>query len=135
MKRTVNLIPVRALQSFNRYHCAKLVLDSLVFFDDPAMNRMSVAICSILAAKISTCETSSLGAEPMYMKRLLRIVKTKVCTKLNQEPSAVEIFLGDFDSNFFVNMSQIDSRLTSDQRRECRHHDEVHALCSVEFDR
>ncbi|OQR66240.1 protein zyg-11B-like [Tropilaelaps mercedesae] len=64
--------------SFDRYHCAKLVMDSLVFFDDPAMNRMSVAICSILAAKISTCETSSLGAEPMYMKRLLRIVKAKI---------------------------------------------------------
>src|SRR5437016_764741 len=71
---TVNVI----LQSFDRYHCAKLVMDSLVFFDEPAMNRMSVAICSILAAKISTCETSSLGAEPMYMKRLLRIVKAKV---------------------------------------------------------
>lgn len=66
--------------TFDRYHCARLVMDSLLAFDDPSMNRMSVAICSILAAKISTSETSSLGAKPEYMERLLRIVKTKVFT-------------------------------------------------------
>ncbi|KAM7287261.1 protein zyg-11 homolog B [Ixodes scapularis] len=64
--------------TFDRYHCARLVMDSLVAFDDPSMNRMSVAICSILAAKISTSETSSLGAKPLYMERLLRIVKSKL---------------------------------------------------------
>ncbi|KAK8771440.1 hypothetical protein V5799_025316 [Amblyomma americanum] len=53
-------------------------MDSLLAFDDPSMNRMSVAICSILAAKISTSETSSLGAKPEYMERLLRIVKSKL---------------------------------------------------------
>lgn len=31
-----------------KYRCAKLVLDSLCAFEDPSMNRMSVAICSIL---------------------------------------------------------------------------------------
>ncbi|KAL1415664.1 hypothetical protein MTO96_029084 [Rhipicephalus appendiculatus] len=64
--------------TFDRYHCARLVMDSLLAFDDPSMNRMSVAICSILAAKISTSETSSLGAKPEYMERLLRIVKSKL---------------------------------------------------------
>lgn len=64
--------------TFDRYHCAKLVMDSLVVFDDPSMNRMSVAICSILAAKISTSETSSLGAKPQYMERLLKIVQSKL---------------------------------------------------------
>ncbi|GFQ78435.1 protein zyg-11 homolog B [Trichonephila clavata] len=63
--------------SFNRYHCAELVMNSLMAFDDPAMNRMSVAICSILAARISTVETSNLGAKTNYMNRLLDIVKTK----------------------------------------------------------
>jgi len=64
--------------SFNKYKCAKLVMDCLCAFEDPSMNRMCVAICSILAAKISTAETSLLGARPEYMKKLLSIVKAKV---------------------------------------------------------
>lgn len=32
----------------DKFRCAKLVLDSLHFFNDIVMNRMSVAICSIL---------------------------------------------------------------------------------------
>lgn len=32
----------------DKFRCAKLVLDSLHFFNDVVMNRMSVAICSIL---------------------------------------------------------------------------------------
>lgn len=32
----------------DKFRCAKLVLDSLQFFNDIVMNRMSVAICSIL---------------------------------------------------------------------------------------
>lgn len=42
------------------------------------MNRMAVAVCSILAAKISTTETSALGAKPVYMETLLHIVRTRV---------------------------------------------------------
>ncbi|XP_076353569.1 protein zyg-11 homolog B-like [Tachypleus tridentatus] len=64
--------------SFDKYRCAKLVMESLVAFDDPSMNRMSVAICSILAAKISTAETSCLGAKPSFMERLLNIVQSKM---------------------------------------------------------
>lgn len=45
---------------------------------DPSMNRMAVAVCSILAAKISTLETSALGAKPVYMETLLHIVRTRV---------------------------------------------------------
>ncbi|XP_021002485.1 protein zyg-11 homolog [Parasteatoda tepidariorum] len=63
--------------TFDRYHCAELVMNSLLTFDDPAMNRMSVAICSILAARISTVETSNLGAKSGYMRRLLDIVRSK----------------------------------------------------------
>lgn len=42
------------------------------------MNRMAVAICSILAAKISTDETSTLGAKPIYMETLLTVIRSRV---------------------------------------------------------
>lgn len=56
-------------------------MNCLSAFDDSPMNRMSVAICSILAAKISTVETSMLGAQPRYMAKLLGMVKSKVLSK------------------------------------------------------
>ncbi|RZF46386.1 hypothetical protein LSTR_LSTR007919 [Laodelphax striatellus] len=64
----------------DKYRCARLVLNSLCAFDDASMNRMSVAICSILAAKISTSETSQLGAQPQYMRKLLELVRGKMVT-------------------------------------------------------
>ena len=39
-------------QTFDRFRCARLVMECLCSFDDTSMNRMSVAICSILAAKV-----------------------------------------------------------------------------------
>ncbi|XP_020298380.1 protein zyg-11 homolog B-like isoform X2 [Pseudomyrmex gracilis] len=68
--------------SFDKYRCARLVMNCLSTFDDPSTNRMSVAICSILAAKISTVETSMLGAQPQYMLKLLAMVRSKVESKL-----------------------------------------------------
>ncbi|XP_011497736.1 PREDICTED: protein zyg-11 homolog B [Ceratosolen solmsi marchali] len=68
--------------AFDKYRCAKLVMNCLSNFDDPSMNRMSVAICSILAAKISTVETSMLGAVPHYMSKLLSMVRSKVQSKI-----------------------------------------------------
>ncbi|XP_015380158.1 PREDICTED: protein zyg-11 homolog B-like [Diuraphis noxia] len=65
----------------DKFRCAKLVLDSLHYFNDIVMNRMSVAICSILAAKISTSETSQLGSNPRYMAKLLSIVYEKLSTR------------------------------------------------------
>lgn len=73
--------------TFDRYRCAKLVMECLCQFNDPSMNRMSVAICSILAAKISTDQTSSLGAKPRYMRKMLQLVKSKV------ESNAIDITL------------------------------------------
>ncbi|XP_011312713.1 protein zyg-11 homolog B isoform X2 [Fopius arisanus] len=67
--------------AFDKYRCAKLVMNCLSAFDDPSMNRMSVAICSILAAKISTVETSMLGAKPQYMSKLLSMVRSKIESK------------------------------------------------------
>ncbi|XP_043479584.1 protein zyg-11 homolog B-like [Leptopilina heterotoma] len=65
---------------FDKYRCARLVMNNLSAFNDSSMNRMSVAICSILAAKISTVETSMLGAQPQYMSKLLTMVRAKVET-------------------------------------------------------
>lgn len=64
--------------NFDRFRCAKLVLDALCAFEDVNMNRMAVAICSILAAKVSTEETSELGARPDYMRKLLAMVQNRV---------------------------------------------------------
>ena len=50
-------------QNFDRYRASKMVMDCLFIFDDPSMTRMSVAICSILAAKISTEQTTLLGTK------------------------------------------------------------------------
>ncbi|XP_064606209.1 protein zyg-11 homolog B-like [Liolophura sinensis] len=64
--------------NFDRFRCAKLVMECLCSFDDLSMSRMAVAICSILAAKISTEQTSILGAKGRYMKKLLKIVEDKI---------------------------------------------------------
>ncbi|XP_066260786.1 protein zyg-11 homolog B-like [Euwallacea similis] len=64
--------------TFDRFRCAKLVLDALCGFEDFNMNRMAVAICSILASKVSTEETSELGARPVYMRKLLSMVQSRV---------------------------------------------------------
>lgn len=66
--------------NFDRFKCAKLVLDALCTFEDVNMNRMAVAICSILAAKVSTKQTSELGATPKYMRKLLAMVQSRVDT-------------------------------------------------------
>lgn len=84
---------------FDRFVCAKLVLDSLCAFHDINMNRMAVAICGILAAKVrpttycwttlfecyfqvTTEETSELGANPQYMRKLLSMVQTRVANSM-----------------------------------------------------
>ncbi|CAH1111993.1 unnamed protein product [Psylliodes chrysocephalus] len=66
--------------NFDKFRCAKLVLDALCQFEDVNMDRMAVAICSILAAKVSTDETSKLGARPEYMRKLLTMVRRRVDT-------------------------------------------------------
>ncbi|XP_040564607.1 protein zyg-11 homolog B isoform X2 [Lepeophtheirus salmonis] len=64
--------------NFDKYRCARLAMDCLCEWDDTSMNRMSVAICSILAAKITTTQTSELGSQPNYMKKLLSIVSNRM---------------------------------------------------------
>jgi len=59
---------------FDRYRCARLVMDCLCLFDDPSMNRMSVAICSILAAKVRIRLLDVLKRETMSMGESERLI-------------------------------------------------------------
>ncbi|XP_055956533.1 protein zyg-11 homolog B isoform X1 [Patella vulgata] len=118
--------------SFDRYRCAKLVMDCLCAFDDPSMNRMSVAICSILAAKISTEETSVLGAKSRYMKKLLGLVKQKVDNQLiditlkftlsalwnltDESPPTCRVFLSEKGLELFMTTLQVVGNLETENR-------------------
>ncbi|CAH1776089.1 unnamed protein product [Owenia fusiformis] len=104
--------------TFDKYRCARLVMDSLCNFNEPSMNRMSVAICSILAAKISTGQTSQLGTMKTYMKKLLTLVKQKTDDKLvditmkftlsalwnltDESPETCEMFLQEEGLELFI---------------------------------
>lgn len=106
----------------DKYRCARLVLDSLCAFEDPSMNRMSVAICSILAAKISTTETSQLGAQSQYMRKLLSLVRGKMETKsvditmkftlsalwnlTDESPTTCDVFLEEGGLSLFLEVLQ-----------------------------
>ena len=57
-------------------------MECLCLFDDPSMNRMSVAICSILAAKVSSSEDLRLSGSIIRKSRFiftkeLRIIRQK----------------------------------------------------------
>lgn len=108
---------------FDKYRCARLVLSCLCNFDDPSMNRMSVAICSILAAKICTNETHLLGAQPMFMRKLLEIVRGKVEAQslditikftlsalwnlTDESPSTCKVFLEEGGMDLFLSVLEV----------------------------
>ncbi|KAM9762428.1 protein zyg-11 homolog [Menidia menidia] len=75
----LSLCSDRILQEvpFNRFEAAKLVMQWLCNHEDQNMQRMAVAIISILAAKLSTDQTAQLGAELFIVKQLLHIVRQK----------------------------------------------------------
>ncbi|KAJ1170241.1 hypothetical protein NDU88_002122 [Pleurodeles waltl] len=75
----LSLCSDRILQDvpFNRFEAAKLVMQWLCNHEDQTMQRMAVAIISILAAKLLTEQTAQLGAELFIVKQLLQIVKQK----------------------------------------------------------
>ncbi|CAM1154436.1 ZYG11B (predicted) [Pycnogonum litorale] len=98
-------------------------MDCLCTFDDTSMNRMSVAICSILAAKISTEETSLLGSKRAYMKKLLHLVRvrtessTEVDTTMkftlsalwnltDESPTTCNVFLEEGGLELFLKVMQ-----------------------------
>ncbi|MEE6495568.1 hypothetical protein FKM82_002084 [Ascaphus truei] len=75
----LSLCSDRILQDvpFNRFDAAKLVMQWLCNHEDQNMQRMAVAIISILAAKLSTEQTAQLGAELFIVRQLLQIVRQK----------------------------------------------------------
>lgn len=120
--------------SFDRYRCARLVMECLCQFDETSMNRMSVAICSILAAKISTEQTSMLGAKARYMKKMLELVKQKVENKViditlkftlsalwnltDESPPTCCVFLKEGGLDLFMETLQIVSEMETDTRTQ-----------------
>lgn len=80
----LSLCSDRILQEvpFNRFEAAKLVMQWLCNYEDQNMQRMAVAIISILAAKLSTEQTAQLGAELFIVRQLLHIVKQKTSQSL-----------------------------------------------------
>lgn len=117
---------------FDRYRCAKLVMECLCLFDDPSMNRMSVAICSILAAKISTAKTSQLGAKTRYMKKMLQLVRQKIENNVvditlkftlsalwnltDESPATCKVFLSEGGLDLFMSTLQVVSPMDIDTR-------------------
>uniref|UniRef100_A0AAR5QJW0 Protein zer-1 homolog-like C-terminal domain-containing protein n=1 Tax=Dendroctonus ponderosae TaxID=77166 RepID=A0AAR5QJW0_DENPD len=69
--------------TFERARCARLVLGTLCGFEDVNMNRMAVAICSILASKLTTAETSELGSNPIHMRKMLSLIVRRVDTGIS----------------------------------------------------
>ncbi|XP_010888483.2 protein zyg-11 homolog isoform X1 [Esox lucius] len=65
---------------FDRFEAAKLVMNLLSGQVDQTLQRMAVAIISILVAKLSTEQTTQLGADIFIMKQLLGIVQQKAMT-------------------------------------------------------
>ncbi|XP_076151231.1 protein zyg-11 homolog isoform X1 [Alosa pseudoharengus] len=62
---------------FDRFDAAKLVMSWLSSREDHTLQRMAVAIVSILVSKLTTEETTRLGAEAFIMEQLLSIVQQK----------------------------------------------------------
>ncbi|XP_050704069.1 protein zyg-11 homolog isoform X2 [Eriocheir sinensis] len=109
--------------SFDKYWCARLVLDCLLTFNDPSTDRMAVAICSIIAAKISTAQTTLLGAKNEYMQKLLTLVKRRMEEKTvdmtlkftlsalwnltDESPATCEVFLKENGLELFLQLLKV----------------------------
>ncbi|XP_070701180.1 protein zyg-11 homolog [Pempheris klunzingeri] len=62
---------------FDKYLATTLVINWLSSHEDPTLQRMAVAVISILVAKLSTEESAQLGKDVFIMKHLLAIVQQK----------------------------------------------------------
>ncbi|XP_076018237.1 protein zyg-11 homolog [Genypterus blacodes] len=62
---------------FDKYLAVTLVINWLSSYDDPTLQRMAVAVISILVAKLSIEETAQLGKDIFIVKQLLGIVQQK----------------------------------------------------------
>jgi hypothetical protein len=64
------------------FKCTKLVMDTLVNFNERDMNLMASVICSTHLMKLSIEEREILGSNNVYIKRLLNIVDSYSCYDL-----------------------------------------------------
>ncbi|TRZ01652.1 hypothetical protein DNTS_006139 [Danionella cerebrum] len=105
----LSLCSDRILQEvpFNRFEAAKLVMQWLCNHEDQNMQRMAVAIISILAAKLSTEQTAQLGTELLIVKQLLHIVRQKTSS-------------GTVDATLKFTLSAL-WNLTDESPTTCRH--------------
>ncbi|XP_022521190.2 protein zyg-11 homolog [Astyanax mexicanus] len=62
---------------FNRYEAVKQVMSCLSLYEDQTLQRMSVAVVSLLVSKLSVEEVGQLGAEEFIIKQLLSIVQQR----------------------------------------------------------
>uniref|UniRef100_A0A3Q2PLJ0 Protein zyg-11 homolog n=1 Tax=Fundulus heteroclitus TaxID=8078 RepID=A0A3Q2PLJ0_FUNHE len=62
---------------FDKYLAAMLVIKWLSDHEEPALQRMAVAVISILVAKLSKEETAQLSKDVSFMKQLLAVVQQK----------------------------------------------------------
>ncbi|XP_055007761.1 protein zyg-11 homolog isoform X2 [Boleophthalmus pectinirostris] len=62
---------------FDKYFAATLVITWLSSHEDPTLQRMAVAVISVLIAKLSPEETAQLSKDVSIMKQLLAIVQQK----------------------------------------------------------
>lgn len=92
---------------FDRYEAAKLIMMMLGNHEDQTVQRMAVAVVSILVSKLSTEEIAELGAEAYIMKQLLSIVQQKAS-------------LGVVDSTLKFALSAL-WNLTDETPTACRH--------------
>jgi len=118
----LTIYSLRILQQveFDKYRLTRLVLDCLCAWGDPYMIRMSVAICSVLAAKITTQETSELGSKIKYMCKLLSIVHERTQDSMvddtlkltlsalwnltDDSPQPCQVFLSENGMNLYLDV-------------------------------
>uniref|UniRef100_A0A3Q4BR99 Protein zer-1 homolog-like C-terminal domain-containing protein n=1 Tax=Mola mola TaxID=94237 RepID=A0A3Q4BR99_MOLML len=62
---------------FDKYLAARLVINWLSSHEDPTLQRMTVAVISLLVAKLSPKEAAQLGTDVSIMKQLLAVVQQK----------------------------------------------------------
>lgn len=69
--------------TFDMFRCCSAAMQSMVNCKNAQVTRITVAIVSILAAKIPTRLITQLGVNPNYMKFLIEILKTKLTEFVN----------------------------------------------------
>jgi hypothetical protein len=75
------------ITSFDRFKCLQSILNSLVEFKDFFKNQHAIAICSMLVENLTTEEKSKLISKPIYIEKLLDIIKENINFRSDYEAS------------------------------------------------